>query len=193
MARLLNVRYTIRRADKPSSEQPVFSDGVWCVYENPDVGERAWVVHRIEIDQSSDDRPLKRLSDPDFDPARVAILDRAPLETIDDRGEGATDSVETVHYDPTSIEFRVQSNGRGMLVLSEVYYPGWEAYVNGQTAPIYRVNGFMRGVTIPDGNSTVFFRYRPLTVRIGGVLSFAALAGTVVLGLGVFRRRKTRY
>jgi hypothetical protein len=191
MAQLLNVRYTIRRADQPASDKPVFSDGVWCVYENPHVGDRAWVVHRIEIDPSTE-RPLNRLNDRDFDPGRVAIVDRAPVETIDHEVDAGPDSVETLNHDPTSMEFRVRTNSRGMLVVSEVFYPGWQALVNGQSVPIYRINGFMRGVEVPAGTSTVDFKYQPMSVRLGAAMGLAALAGTLLLGLVVFRRGTSR-
>jgi uncharacterized membrane protein YfhO len=68
-------------------------------------------------------------------------------------------------------------------VMSEVFYPGWQAFVNGRETSIYRVNGFMRGVVVPDGQSVVRFEYRPASVRVGAALGLAALLGTAFLGV----------
>jgi uncharacterized membrane protein YfhO len=86
------------------------------------------------------------------------------------------------------VEFEVETASRGLLVASEVFYPGWQAFVNGSPTPIYRVNGFLRGVIVPEGKSIVRFEYRPASVRIGAALTFAALIGTVVLALVVYSR-----
>ena len=51
-----------------------------------------------------------------------------------------------------------------MLVLSDAYYPGWTATVDGQPAPIYRVDGALRGVIIPAGFHDVRFQFRPTTL-----------------------------
>jgi hypothetical protein len=191
MPRLLNVRYTLRRANPEDHDKPVFSDDVWRVYENDDVGERAWVVHRIEVDSSAD-KPPRRLFDPDFDPGRVAILERPLPEPIADQAESEKDSVETRSYGPTSMEFVVNTKGRGLLVVSEVFYPGWQAFVNDSFTPIYRVDGLLRGVVVPDGTSVVRFHYRPLSVRIGAALSILAALGTLVLGAAsAIKRRPT--
>ena len=188
MAELLNVRYTLRKSADPGKGEPVFSDGVWNVYENPDCGDRAWVVHQIEIEPSKE-RPLKRLNAADFDPARTAIVEQPLPERIDRQSEDDEGRVEAIRYEPTLSEFRVGTKGRGLLVVSEVFYPGWQAFVDERETPIYRVNGFMRGVVVPDGQSVVRFEYRPASVSIGAALGLAALLGTGFLGLLVRWRK----
>jgi hypothetical protein len=188
MAKLLNVRYTLRRTDLPG-RSPVFSDGEWKVYENAGAGARAWVVHQLEIDPSTE-RPLKRLEDPDFDPEKTAVLERPTQQMIDAPAESAGEQVENVFYGPTSMEFRVTSRGRGLLVLSEVYYPGWEATMNGRSVSVHRVNGALRGVEVPDGTSAVRLEYRPLSVRIGFAFSLTAAVATLALGIGSYRPRR---
>jgi hypothetical protein len=179
MADLLNVRYTLSRADVPG-RQPVFSEGEWRVYENASYGNRAWVVHDVQIDPSKE-RPPKRLSDSHFNIFQTAILDRALQAPIDPETD-VHDTAETTRNEPTTMEFRVHSTGRGILVASEVFYPGWTALVNAQTVPIYRVDGLLRGVTVPNGDSIVRFEYRPWLVRFGFALTLAAILATVVLG-----------
>jgi hypothetical protein len=185
MAQLLNVRYTLRRTERAGDQQPVFSDGTWRVYENVDAGDRAWLVHRVEVDASVE-RPLKRLGESNFNPREAAILER-PLEVALENVAGNS-SVETTAYDPTSMEFRVNTPGRALLVVSEIFYPGWQAAVNGSASEILRVNGILRGVVVPGGTSIVRLDYRPASVRAGAVLGLTGVFGTILLGL-VSRRR----
>ncbi|MCR4287862.1 MAG: hypothetical protein NUW09_07605, partial [Deltaproteobacteria bacterium] len=64
----------------------------------------------------------------------------------------------------------------GLLVLSDVHYPGWRAVVNDVDADILRVNGLVRGVLVRKGVSQVLFLYSPTGFRAGVAASFAALA-----------------
>jgi hypothetical protein len=185
MAKLLNVRYTIRRTDLSGVQKPVYTDGTWRVYENPNYGSRAWVVHEVEV-YSSKERLLKRLKDPDFDPSRMAMIERPLSGPIDPRRENSAESVTVNRSEATSLEFHAETKGRGLLVASEVFYPGWQAFVNGHPAPIYRIDGGLRGVMVPEGNSLVQFEYRPVSFRLGLALSAVAFIGTVFCGLLTF-------
>jgi uncharacterized membrane protein YfhO len=62
-------------------------------------------------------------------------------------------------------------------VLSKTFYPGWHAIVNGTGQRIYRVNGDLRGIIVPAGNSRVVLDYRPVSFY-AGALSLLAFAGT---------------
>ena len=188
MPQLLNVRYILRRVDRPSERVPVFSDGVWNVYQNPGFGDRAWIVHQVFVDPSKV-RPLKKISDADFNPGRMAIIETPLQESIDSEAGTQTSLVESVRNDPVTTEFRVETQGRGLLVVSEIFYPGWQALINGKTVSIYRVDGVLRGVVVPTGKSIVRFEYRPLSVQVGAALSLVAVAGTIILGFGSFIKR----
>ena len=90
---------------------------------------------------------------------------------------------------------RTAGDRPGLLVLSDAYYPGWRATVDGEAAPIYPTNVLFRGVPIPAGEHTVVFTYAPSGWLLGWGL---AAAGAVLLGgLGVlsvwgFRRGRSR-
>lgn len=86
------------------------------------------------------------------------------------------------------IRISVHSGGAGFLVLADTYFPGWSAYVNGREETIYRVEGWMRGVAIPAGDSEVHFRYRPPSFLWGTVTSGAALLALVSFSLWGGRR-----
>lgn len=79
----------------------------------------------------------------------------------------------------TTLELHVRLQQPALLIVADVYYPGWEARVatDGQPArptPIYRVNRCFRGVALPAGDHRVQFAYRPVSFRAGGAISLAA-------------------
>ncbi len=83
-----------------------------------------------------------------------------------------------------------------MLVLSELYYPGWRATVNGSAAPIFRVDGALQGIEVPPGHSHVELTYRPMSAIAGLALTpltFLAvgalwLKGRGFMGPGLMKR-----
>jgi hypothetical protein len=141
---------------------------------------RAWLVGRAEVRSSSEER-LRRLGEPDFDPARTAILEEAapPVE------DGPSAAVERIGPD----RFRVDAPGPRLLVTSETFDPGWICDVDGARRPVLRINHAMRGVALEAGRHEVVFRYRPPTVLWGAI----ATAGTaVVLGWLLLRKPDPR-
>ncbi|MBN1347526.1 MAG: YfhO family protein, partial [Phycisphaerae bacterium] len=92
-------------------------------------------------------------------------------------------TVQITDYHPNRLAMKVHSRSPGLLVLSDTYYPGWLATVSGKDATIYQVNGAFRGVRVPAGLSTVEMVYRPTTLRIGAIISLAALLLTALLAL----------
>jgi len=83
---------------------------------------------------------------------------------------------------PNQIEIEIEVNIPAMLVLTEVWYPGWQATVDNKPTQIYRVNYCQRGVWLEKGKHRVMFRFRPLAWRRGAVISLMT-AGLMSLSL----------
>ena len=95
-------------------------------------------------------------------------------------------------YSSTSVTILAQAKQDGLLVLSDQYYPGWRAYMDGQPAEIVRVNQIMRGVLLPAGDHQIVFRFQPESLHLGFWLSLAGLVvciGLWVAGKVTFSRR----
>jgi len=82
----------------------------------------------------------------------------------------------------------VDAASPGLLVLSEMYYPGWVARVNGRVAKIYQVDGALRGVAVSGGANRVELSYEPFSFRAGAALSLLTLAGVLAGWVSTWRR-----
>jgi len=85
----------------------------------------------------------------------------------------------------------VNAESAGLLILSELYYPGWRATVNGRATEIYKVDGALRGILVPQGESRIAVAYAPFSFYAGGALSLLTFTG-VLTGFGVSLRKKFR-
>ncbi len=93
-------------------------------------------------------------------------------------------------YTPNRIAVEADLEAAGLLVLSEVWYPGWRALADGQEIPIQRVEGTLRGVSLERGAHTVEFRYTPWTVWVG--LGLSASTALALLGYAAYRVGRRR-
>jgi hypothetical protein len=69
-----------------------------------------------------------------------------------------------VHYADNAVDIDIAAPKAGIAVLHDLYYPGWEAYVDGVQKPVLRANILFRGVEVPAGRHTVSFVFRPLSM-----------------------------
>jgi hypothetical protein len=151
------------------------------VYENTDPFPRAWVTVDGRL-QPDDDATRQQIINGEIDLRETVIL-AEPLDC--ELGDTpATPAVAAItEYRPNDIIVNVESDG-GVLVLSDQYYPGWVAQVDGERVPIARAYTSFRAVCVPPGEHTVTFRYRPRSVMWGAGLSgvgWLVWAGAMVI------------
>jgi hypothetical protein len=94
----------------------------------------------------------------------------------------------TVHS-PNRIVVETDLEGPGLLVLSEVWYPGWHAEDNGIEVVVERVEGVLRGVRLQPGPHSVEFRYAPWTVWLGVAISSSTVLGLIAVATRRYWRR----
>lgn len=93
--------------------------------------------------------------------------------------------VQIIEWKPERIE--VQAQGPGILTLSEVFYPGWRVWIDGEEKPVVVVEGLLRAVQLPAGDHRVVFAFRPLSLYLG--LALCAAAWLIILLTGWFNLR----
>lgn len=184
---LLNVRYILTAAteQKPGA---VYQDRAWKVYENLNAYPRAWTVHETIVEPSAEHAAVQ-VGASGFDARRTAFIETSvDLEPL---ASGLLESAVVSLITPNHMEIQVDMQSRGLLVLSENYYPGWRATVNGEPAAIYRVDSALRGVIVPRGPSRVTLNYAPASVYWGGLLTAMAFLGTLgTLGYNRYRDKR---
>ncbi|MFI5301376.1 MAG: hypothetical protein ACHREM_25095, partial [Polyangiales bacterium] len=117
--------------------------------------------------------------------SRVAEIDLHAIPPTLPRATAA----EIVAATPTMRVVRAHADAPSLLVLAEVFYPGWRAELDGRPVPILRASFVGRGVAIPPGDHTVTFRYRSRAVSLGATLSILTWSAMIAL-LVLDRRRK---
>ncbi len=183
---LMNTRYTIRPVSAKDAETvpAVYQDSAWKVYERPNAFPRAWVVHATAVEPERE-KLLARL---DASNARRIALIETPLDISLDAASGPGNEQATLRVAPQGREeVDVHANGRALLVLSELFYPGWKATVNGRQARIWKVDGGLRGIVVPDGYSRVSLHYLPMSFFAGFTLTSIAFLGGGILGFRLWR------
>jgi hypothetical protein len=183
---LLNVRYHIKPASTPDAGE-IYHDPLWKVYEDKGGYPRAWLVHRTILEPSHND-VFTRLAKPGSDFHNVAIVESPLDRNLDPNTAG--DSVRFRSYEADSMSMDVNTAGTALLVVSEVFYPGWKATVNRQPAEIHKTDGALRGIVVPGGPSHVVLEYVPVSLYTGAILSMLTAGGVMVASALLWRRRR---
>ena len=183
---MLNVRYLIGRGrfQGPASDVLIAQDDYW-VWQNPNALPRAYVPRQIVVvpDQQT---VLAMLQRPDFDPAAVVFLADPRLVGVANCQGQARIVAET----PTEVTVELDMRTHGAVVLADLWFNGWTARLDGQPVPVYRANYALRAVLAPAGRSTLVFRYRPASFRLGLWLFAAGIAALVAWGAWIIRAKR---
>ncbi len=198
---LMNVKYLVattwnrgaeRLAAHPERFRRVFSDASVRVFQNLSALPRAFLVPAAGAVVLPDDREqLARVRAEDFDPASSVVVGEAPSLQID-ASVGETPVAPVVDGFTSAsneIRMRVGAAEPSVLVLSQTWYPGWKALVDGKPQPILRVDYGLTGTLIGPGSHTVLFVYAPASLQRGTALTAAALL--ICFGLATLGGRRS--
>lgn len=166
------------------------------LYRLPGENPYAWVAPAIA--KAPDQDAQAAVLDPRFDPLRIAIFDTAaaiaapPVAVLPERLSLVT---TTSAYGPgrASITLSGPAPAGSALVVSENFFPGWRATVDGKDAPVYRADYNLIGVPLPAGARAVELSFRDAAISTGRAVSLVALLlATAALAAGlVLDRRRT--
>ena len=173
----MSVRFRIAEKSSAPDQRQVFEGPRGLkVFENPNWMPRAWMVHETVIVPDSKAMAAKLTSD-GFDARKQVLLKAAgpALEVC-----GGDDRVAFGSRAPSRIEVKVDAACRGVLILNDVYYPGWRAAVDGKSERVFEAYGVVRGVAVDKGSHKVVFEYSPWSAKLGGILSLLGAFGAFV-------------
>lgn len=191
---LLNVKYVIVRNGTPlpegKFELALDAPGDLAVYRNRDFWPRVWIVHQAQL-ASDPTNALAQFQADNFDPTRViTILDRrdvldaaTPFGPLPDPppASATADQATVTAYGNHTLAITTDAPAPGFVVLGEIWYPGWQATVNGTPVPVLQADGALRAVPIPAGQASVELRFAPRGWRWGGWLALLAVIWATAL------------
>jgi hypothetical protein len=134
--------------------------------------------YRVERDPR---RAWSRVASGEVDLAREVLLDRDPSPRPSAGVRSPILLARLAQDRPERVVAEITTNSPGLLVLTDLFYPGWIAEEEGRRLEILRADGFFRAVALPAGTHRVTFRYRPLSVLAGAGISAAALLTILLL------------
>jgi hypothetical protein len=188
---LLNVKYVLTHASTPPLEgyDPVaHAEGV-SIYENKQALPRAFFVSHT-IDASTHEEAINVLQDANSEPDTTAVVENAGPDFaalqqrahdlhlgVNKRSSGAARIIEDKR---NCVVVETDNERAEALVLSDNYYPGWKAFVDGTPIRVFQANCTMRAVAVPSGRHLVSFVFMPATLRASAYVSLAAAALTLI-------------
>ena len=136
--------------------------------------------YRVEPDSA---RAWQRVASGGVDPAREVLLDRRPDPEPAPPSSSATPLLLARFAEdrPEEVVAELTTSNAGLLVLTDLHYPGWTAEAGGKRLPILRADGWFRAVALPAGTHRVVFRYRPLVFYAGAAISAATILTILIL------------
>jgi hypothetical protein len=175
--------------EKLARLEPVAQMDGLQVLKNNDALPRAYLVPRIETAPGVSEL-IAKLADPAFDPRETALTEAPLPHSLPASNIPAAElgTARVTYRGGTRVVVEAEAKADCVLVLSDAYYPGWTATIDGAPAEIFPAYYVYRGLLLPAGQHEIVYTYMPWTFKAGMAVSVAALAGMLV-ALLVLRRR----
>ncbi len=183
---MLNTKYFILPTDRQGTTIPV---------RNPYAYGNAWFVQQVEyVDNANQE--IERIAD--IDPRHTAVVDKRFQDALQGTisSNDSTASIRLTSYAPNRLVYETSSIKGGVVVFSEIYYPDWEATIDGIPAPIGRADYILRAMYVPAGNHTIVMTFDPKSVHTTEAVAYIAFAiltiGVIALIVSYFLQRRRK-
>ncbi|WP_287768759.1 YfhO family protein [Bacteroides sp.] len=164
---MLNTKYFIFPAGEQGQAVPVM---------NPYAYGNAWFVDKVQYVNNANEE-IDALND--ILPTETAVVDVKFKEQLKDVTEGYKDSLSTIQltsYEPNRLVYKASTPKDGVVVFSEIYYPGWQVTIDGQPVDIARADYILRAINMPAGEHTIEMWFDPQSIHVTESIAYAALA-----------------
>jgi hypothetical protein len=203
--RMLNVQHLITRRDLAHGAlKLVRQDGALRLYQVFQNASLTWIVHDFAL-AADQDTAIRMTGDPVLDPFAQAVLEAASGEVrqagLPDAGplpaapgdseQDGPEQATIAAFENQRVVVEARLNAPGILVLSEVAYPGWTVRANGVPLVPLRAYGLLRAVALPAGQWRVEWRFEPWIAYVGLAISLLT-AVMVAAAMWAERRRAER-
>jgi len=143
------------------------------------------VIPRAQLVRSAVVKPVEEILDfmtgETFDPRKIVVLEPEHQSFMlpCDNGKNFEGSCLITHYDNERVQIITTANQPSYLVLSEIYYPGWKAMIDGKKVPILRGNYLFRVIPVEHGDHEVELRFVSWPFRVGAIVTLLTLAASL--------------
>jgi len=184
----LGVRFVISDSGPPGDESfvPVkaFPDGL-TIYQNKNALPMAWLAYRA-ISVDSQPAAFERVHRPNWNASEVVVVENGPALKVEPPSDGR---VRYQNYGVNQMTLEVANSTPAYLMISETYYPGWVAIVDGHPTRIYRANSAFRAVYLDSpGQHIIEMVFRPTLVYVGLGVTLFTSAGLLLTAISWLRR-----
>ena len=159
---------------------------------NPFALGNAWFVDEVQYVNNANEE-IEAIHD--IDPLHQIVVDKR-FESIvkASSASDSTCSITLTAYEPNDLKYEVNSSKGGTVVFSEIYYPGWQAYIDGEKVEHGRANYILRAMNVPAGQHVVEFKFDPDTLHATETIAYIAfallaIAAVVIVILEVKKRK----
>jgi hypothetical protein len=165
----------------PGRREDLLKDNTVKLYRNHNYLPRAWLVKDFRV--LNPGAILSAMVTKDFHPDREVLLEENPNWTDGPPHSALPTKLGFISESNNRLRLLVQATESTLLVLSDTYFPGWKAFVDGQETKIYRANYAFRAIPLGAGAHRVEFVYDPLSFKLGAGVTFLGIIGCFIVGL----------
>jgi hypothetical protein len=176
------------RSSDPERFRLAYEDATARVYENVQSLPRAFLVDGVVVAAEAG-AALAQVHAPSFDPHTTVVVDRPIRWRSQARRDDLGDAVRIQTIAPEEIRLDVVTPRPSVLVLADLFWPGWKVAVDGDERTLHRANYLFRGVALEAGTHHVRFWYAPSSIRWGILLTGSTAAALLLAGAPLLRRR----
>ena len=181
-------RYSLKHFFPDNKFTLVYEDNTWRIFKDRDATPRAFFAGKVDSYSTTQDFENKLFS-LNFNPANEILVENNSFTKTQLAGIGGKAILQLINYSPDKIIFKSSSDSNQILFLSDTYYPGWQAEIDGKKTDIIKADYAFRAIAVPKGTHTIIFSYLPLSFVVGIVISLASLITLFLLCILNSRRK----
>ncbi|MBN1526115.1 MAG: YfhO family protein [Candidatus Omnitrophica bacterium] len=156
----LNVKYLVSEKEITADRWELVYDKEVKIYGNAGAMPRAFITGNVRVAPDSE-AAYGMIREDSFDPAREAVVERVHGVALEKVAGSGISYPDILSYGPNEVVVETEGDEEGVLVLSDTYFPGWRAFVDGKERPVLKADYAFRAVQVRAGDKRVRFIFKP--------------------------------
>ena len=165
--------------DFDSRFKEIWTDGIYKIYLNKNYLPRQKMFYQVQVVKDKN-KLLEKIIDNNFDYKNIALVEEKMNFSFPKTG---VNGIKIVKNDALWQKYQVSTNQPGLFLVTDTFYPGWNAYINNKKTKIFKTNYAFRGIIISKGNHTIDFKYQPQSFTYGVIISLTGIFLLILFSL----------